>query len=81
MRVTLKAQNEMAALEPPADIDDVGEILGGLTAADWACRLFSATTGEPMHVFKPMTAFGLLYVKVIVRGDCVVVSFHEEVEP
>jgi len=33
-----------------------------------------------MYVFKPMTVFGPLYVKVVLRNDCVVVSFHEEVE-
>jgi hypothetical protein len=82
VRITLKALNEAAALEPPADIDDVLEVLSDLTAADWRCRIHSVTTGEPMQIFKPLTdAFGLLYVKVIVRRDCVVVSFHEEVEP
>lgn len=81
VRLTLKVQEEMAALEPAADIDDVLEVLRGLTAADWACRIRSASTGEAMHVFKPRTVFGLLYLKLIVRRDCVVVSFHEEVEP
>lgn len=33
-----------------------------------------------MYVFKPTTAFGLLFVKVVIRTDCIVVSFHEEVE-
>ena len=58
----MKAQEEMAALEPPADIDDVVEILCGLEAEDWECRIFSLRTGEAMHVFKPNTAFGPLYV-------------------
>ena len=47
---------------------------------DWAGRLTSRVTGEPMYVFKPMTLFGLLYLKVVIRTDCIVVSFHEEVE-
>ena len=80
VRVTLKAQLEMSALEPPADIDDLVEVLCGLTAEDWTRRLLSRVTGEAMHVFKPSTPFGLLYVKVVIRNDCVVVSFHEEVE-
>lgn len=33
-----------------------------------------------MYVFKPMTLSGRLYVKVVLRNDCVVVSFHEGVE-
>ena len=42
-------------------------------------RLISNPTGEPTYVFKPLTLFGLLYVKVVLRNDCVVVSFHDEV--
>jgi hypothetical protein len=75
----MKAQEEMASLEPSADIDDVVEILSGLEAEDWESRICSLITGEALHVFKPTTAFGLLYVKVIIRNDCIVVSFHEEV--
>ena len=80
VRVTLKAMDEMTALEPPADIDDVVEVLAGLADGDWACRIFSQVTGEAMHVFRPTTVFGPLYVKVIIRTNCIVVSFHEEVE-
>lgn len=47
---------------------------------DWAGRLTSRATGELMDVFKPRTVFGLLYVKVVIRTNCIVVSFHEEVE-
>jgi len=70
----------MGALEPPADIDDVVQVLLELRGPDWCQRLTSEVTGEAMHVFKPITVFGPLYVKVVVRGNCVVVSFHEEVE-
>lgn len=80
IRITLKAFNEMAALEPAADIDDVVETLERLELDDWAGRLTSRFTGEPMYVFKPFTPFGLLYLKVVIRTDCIVVSFHEEVE-
>ena len=80
VRITQKAMWEMAALDPPAHIDDVVETLERLEPGDWAGRLTSQVTGEAMYVFKPMTLFGLLYVKVVLRNDCVVVSFHEEVE-
>jgi hypothetical protein len=80
VRITSKVQAEMDALEPPADIDDVVEVLSLLTSDDWQRRVCSELTGEPMHVFKPVTVHGLLYVKVVIRGNCVVVSFHEEVE-
>lgn len=81
VRITLKAHQEMAALEPPADIDDVVEVLTGLKPGDWVSRIVSHVTGEAMYVFKPMTMFGLLYLKVVTRADCIVVSFHEEVVP
>ena len=80
VRITQKATWEMAALDPPAHPDDVTETLEQLEPEDWVGRLISNPTGEPMYVFKPMTLFGLLYVKVVLRNDCVVVSFHEEVE-
>lgn len=70
----------MAALEPPAHPDDVMETLEQLGPEDWVGRLTSHSTGEALYVFKPMTLFGLLYVKVVIRNNCVVVSFHEEVE-
>ncbi len=31
-----------------------------------------------MYLFKPELAGVILYVKVIVRGECIVVSFHED---
>jgi hypothetical protein len=43
-------------------------------------RLVSEKTGEWMYVFKPSVAEVVVYVKVVVRADCVVISFHEEEE-
>jgi len=31
-----------------------------------------------MYLFKPELAGTVLYVKLILRSDCVVVSFHED---
>jgi hypothetical protein len=38
----------------------------------------SAATGEWMYLFKPQVSATILYVKVILRNDCVVISFHED---
>jgi hypothetical protein len=31
-----------------------------------------------MYLFKPTVAETVLYIKVVVRADCTVVSFHED---
>jgi hypothetical protein len=41
------------------------------------CRTLGATTGEWMYLFKPLLGGAVLYVKVVRRSDCIVVSFHE----
>ena len=81
VRITLKAQDEMNLLEPLADFEDVLDVLDGLTPNDWERKLVSFESGEAMHVFKPSTVFGVLYVKIVIRAGCIVVSFHEDREP
>jgi hypothetical protein len=46
----------------------------------WLVSLVSTRTGEWLYVFKPRVGGRSLYVKVVVREDCIVVSFHDEVE-
>ena len=53
-------------------------MLASLTAEDCAGRKRSATTGEWMYVFKPEIAGSVLYIKVILRTNCVLISFHED---
>lgn len=53
-------------------------MLANLTAEDSVGRLESNATGEWMYLFKPSLAGMILYVKVILRSDCIVVSFHED---
>lgn len=79
IRFTYKALRELAGLGLGLDESDACEILSALTTRDWACRLRSEHTGEWMYVFKPRISVAVLYVKLIVRGECVVISFHEEV--
>ena len=75
---TLKARRELAALELGLDEEDACDLLAELAAEDTAGRLASAATGEWMYVFKPALAGVVLYVKLILRKDCIVVSFHED---
>jgi hypothetical protein len=76
VQFTLKALREMAVLG--LDAVDACEILEGLKGEDFVKELVSDATGERMHVFKPHVGGTLVYVKLILRDDCVVVSFHED---
>jgi len=53
-------------------------VLQNLSAPDFTDRIESEITGERMYIFKPRVAGAGLYVKLILRSDCVIVSFHEE---
>ncbi len=75
VRLAHKAQREAAGLG--LGPEDVRDVLAGLTAGDSAGRLVSERTGEWMYVFKPTVGADVVYVKLILRSDCVVVSFHE----
>lgn len=60
------------------DVDDACDVLATLTPSDLVNRLVSEKTGEWMYVFKPFVGGIVVYVKVVLRADCVVISFHEE---
>ena len=45
---------------------------------DSARRIRSTRSSEWLYVFKPVVAETVLYVKVVLRNDCVVVSFHKD---
>ena len=77
---TLKALREIANLELGLDPDDVCDVLAGLQRSDLAERIQSQVTGEWMYIFKPSLEGVVVYVKVILRDDCLVVSFHEDEE-
>jgi hypothetical protein len=76
--LTLKARRELASLDIGLDEEDACDILASLKAEDSDGRLESAATGEWMYLFKPQLAGTVLYVKLVLRNDCVVVSFHED---
>jgi hypothetical protein len=75
-RLTYKAVWEVGNLGlAPEDVQDV---LVSLGPSDSTGRVASGMTGEWMYVFKPYVAARVLYVKLIVRDGCIVVSFHED---
>ena len=80
VRFTLKSLRELAELELGLDEMDARTILVGLKAGDSAGRLRSEGTGEWLYVFMPRFAGEKLYVKLLVRTDCLVISFHEQVD-
>jgi Motility quorum-sensing regulator, toxin of MqsA len=71
-----EALQELAPLG--LDEGDACNVLPNLAAGDFVERLVSKRTGEWMYVFKPTVGGAVVYVKVILHNDCVVISFHEE---
>ena len=78
VRLTVKAIAELRGLGLGLDVSDAIDILTTLSTADSAGRLRSSASSEWLYVFKPMAAETALYVKIVLRGDCVVVSFHKD---
>jgi len=78
VRLTLKALRELSALG--LDVDDAVEVIASLRAADSAGRIVSEGTGEWLYVFKPRVGGTAVYLKLTVRTDCIVVSFHVDQE-
>ena len=78
VRFTMKALRELAGLGMGLDEEDACDVLARLIASEFDERLRSTKTGEWMYVFKPEVGGVLVYVKVILRADCLVISFHEE---
>jgi Motility quorum-sensing regulator, toxin of MqsA len=76
VRFTFKASEELSELS--LDEEDAMQILAGLSFADLVGRLESVRTPEWLYVFKPEVGGSVLYVKLIVRAECLVVSFHED---
>ena len=76
VRLTYKAERE--ALTLGFAPEDVRDVVTGLSAEDSAGRLASQASGEWMYVWKAPLLDADLYVKLILRNDCVVVSFHED---
>ena len=54
------------------------QILSELVVGDLVGRIESERAPEWLYVFKPEVACTVLYLKLIVRADCVVISFHDD---
>lgn len=76
MRITAKAFDELRELG--CTEDDVVDALMRLRTQDFHQRLRSIHTDEWLYVFKPCVAGFVLYVKLILRSHCVLISFHED---
>jgi hypothetical protein len=80
VRFTLKALSELASMEDGLDVEDMIEIVLNLRRSDSAGRLVSKHTGEWLYVFKPRVGETVIYLKLVVRGDCTLLSCHEDEE-
>ena len=74
----MKALQELARLDMGLDEEDACDVLANLAPSDLVERFVSKKTGEWMYVFKPSVGGTVVYVKVVLRSDCVVISFHDE---
>ncbi len=80
IRLTMKAVEEIEALDPELTEEDVFAVVGQLERHDFTGRLVSKATGEWLYVFKPYVDARVVYVKLVLRSECVLVSFHEDDE-
>ena len=78
LRLTAKAEREIASLAMGLDPEDVRDVLLSLEPRDSAGKKLARTTGEWLYIFKPHLGDELLYVKLILRAECIIVSFHED---
>ena len=75
---TLKALEELEALELGLDEEDVCSVLEDLSEEDFEERISCEQTEEWLFVFKPIVAVLEIYLKVVLRNSCIVISFHED---
>jgi hypothetical protein len=76
VQFTEKALRELDALGLGLHESDGVEVVRGLTARECAGRVFSPESAEWLCVFRPLVAGTALYVKLVLRAHCVVISFH-----
>ncbi len=74
----MKALEEIEALEPELAEEDVYAVVARLERRDFTGRFVSKRTDEWMYVFKPLVEEQVIYVKLVLRNDCVLISFHED---
>jgi MqsR (Motility quorum-sensing regulator) toxin of toxin-antitoxin system len=77
IRFTNKALDELSDLG--LDLIDASEILCALTTRECVERIRSEHTDKWLYTFRPKVCGCDLYVKLLIRRECVIVSFHEDV--
>ena len=75
---TFKAFAEPSDFNPPLEMYEACEVLAHLTPAEFIRRVWSHQTGEWLYVFKPQIWGMPTYVKLALRDECVVISFHKD---
>ena len=80
VQFTEKALRELEALDLGLNEHDGADVVLSLTARECTGRVFSPETAEWLYVFRPPFAGSALYVKLVLRASCVVISFHRERE-
>ena len=78
VRFTQKALWELEEFPIAFDAQDACDVLNWLRSADFDSAATSIETGETLYIFKPEVASVRLYVKLLMRAHCVVISFHED---
>ena len=78
VRVTYKALHEMAALEPSISPDEARQVLQGLDRASFRHRLRSIRSAEWLYVFRATWCGEAVYIKILLRAECTIISFHPE---
>lgn len=59
-------------------LEELGRLLLNLEPADFAARIRSRRAPGWMYVFLPEVAGIRIYLKIVLAGDCRVISFHED---
>lgn len=65
---------------PKLSHEDGEDIIAGLGRQDFHRRLRSHVLAEPLWVFRPEVNDEVLWVKLALRADCIIVSFHRDDE-
>ena len=78
VRFTYKALRELAAIDLGLTEEDCCSVLESLAARNSAGRVKSVVTDDWLFIFKPAIGATEFYLKIMLRTDCIVISFHEE---
>lgn len=75
---TTKALLELSNLSVPLHIGEVHRLIANLTRDDFLHRRVSIRSGEILYAFLVQIEGCSLYLKLVLREDCVVISCHDD---